>query len=150
MKATPAPGLPAPHPLETILDRQMLLREVRASGKSREVFAREKGISRTTLWHYEKQAARGALALLDGRRGRSGRRVEIDAPAVAALLICASSQEPEQTSTRTGGCARRREASATVPLSAPARLRSKISRSGRCSRQATRASAAVATPATTR
>lgn len=86
MKATPAPGLPDPDQLETILDRQMLLRELRASGKSREVFAREKGISRTTLWHYEKQAARGALALLDGRRGRSGRRVEIDAPAVAALL----------------------------------------------------------------
>ncbi len=83
---TNAPGLPDPDQLETILERQMLLRELRASGKSREVFAREKGISRTTLWHYEKQAARGALALLDGRRGRSGRRGEIDAPAVTALL----------------------------------------------------------------
>lgn len=86
MDATHAPGLPDPDQLEAILDRQMLLRELRASGKSREAFAREKGISRTTLWHYERRAARGALALLDGRRGRSGRRVEIDAPAAAALL----------------------------------------------------------------
>lgn len=79
-------SLPSAAQLEQILQKKILLRDLSTSGLSQGEFAASRGISRTTLWSYRQKDKKGAYELIDQRPFKSGRKIEIDAPAAAWIL----------------------------------------------------------------
>jgi transposase InsO family protein len=82
----PAQFLPSMAQIDQILQKKMLLRDLSNSGLTQEEFAASRGISRTTLWSYRLKDKKGAYELIDQRPLKSGRKIEIDAPAAAWIL----------------------------------------------------------------